>query len=291
MTITAKVIADSVHTLNPKRPSRITTFELRYPRFIHAEFMTHRLFSRNSASSRAIPIEKMIKDVLEDPAMFVFWGKNQKGMQAAVEMSADEIEGARADWLEARDEAVNQAQKLMRRGLHKQNVNRLLEPWMHITVLATMTDSANFYHLRRDKMAQPEMQTLANAMWDAQQASNAIDRTYSVGVHAWHLPLVTFEERQLLGMNAVKVSTGRCARVSYLTHDGKRDPLADIDLADKLSGNGHWSPFEHPAKPYRPGFLRRLFGASDRCGNFTGWQQHRKCLPGEHPYAPGQVAP
>lgn len=279
MTISAKILADSVHH-HGDRPCRLTTFELRYPRFVHAEFMTHRMFSRNSASSRAIPIEKMVRDVLDDPALFVYWGRNQKGMQAAEEMLPAEATFARAEWLRARDAAVEHARHLSHMGLHKQNVNRLLEPWMHITVIASATDFANFYNLRCHPAAQPEMRTVAEAMRDAHAASTPIDRTGLNGIDAWHLPLVNDCERLDLGDDSIKVSVGRCARVSYLTHDGKRDPAADIELHDRLCSNGHWSPSEHAA---------RVATSPAVSGNFYGWTQYRKTLPDEHPYHRGQV--
>jgi thymidylate synthase ThyX len=78
--ISAKIIADSIS--ESEYGDRITTFELEYPRFIHGELMTHRLFSRNAASSRAIPINKMMDQVLTAPAMPVEWGLNKSGMQA-----------------------------------------------------------------------------------------------------------------------------------------------------------------------------------------------------------------
>jgi thymidylate synthase ThyX len=281
MTISARVIADSIHHHGP-RPSRLTTFELRYPRFIHAEFMTHRMFSRNSASSRAIPIEKMIRDVLDDPAVFVFWGRNQKGMQAIDEMTTGETARARDEWLSARDAAVHHARLLLQMGLHKQNVNRLLEPWMHITVIASATDFANFYNLRCHSAAQPEMRVLAEMMRDAHTDSVPVDRTHLQDAEEWHLPLVTDSERVELGADAIKVSVGRCARVSYLTHDGVRDPAADIELHDRLCASGHWSPTEHVA---------RISELTYHSGNFYGWMQYRKTRTNEHPYQPGQVLP
>lgn len=281
MTITAKVIADSVHIYGGK-PRRLTTFELRYPRFIHAEIMTHRMLSKNSSSSRAIPVQKMIDDVERDPAMFVFWGKNQPGMQAAVEMAPEEIEAAKAEWLAARDSAVAHARRLLELGLHKQNVNRLLEPWLHVTALVSATDWANFYALRDHKDAQPEFQALARAMRAAHRASTPVDRTERLGINAWHLPLVTDAEREELDeQTALKVCIGRCARVSYLTHDGRRDPAADIDLHDRLMRSGHWSPFEHAARPTHV----------PRSGNLSWWQQYRKTIAAEHPYQLGQVEP
>lgn len=280
--ITARILADSTNR-SGSGSARITTFELRYPRFIHAEFMTHRLFSRNAASSRAIPIERMIADVLEDPAMPVFWGSNRPGMQAGAELGADDIADVMCDWLTARNDAIATARAMSARGLHKQIVNRILEPWAHITVICTATDFANFYHLRRDPQAQPEIQALANAMWAAHQESVPVERR-ACGPHTvWHLPLVTDEEREEMPLHdAVKVCVGRCARVSYLTHDGRRDPAADIELHDRLARSGHWSPFEHAA---------RAQPLAERSGNFYGWDQHRKTFTTEHPYEPGQVAP
>lgn len=281
MTITAKVIADSVHYYGG-RPRRVTTFECRLNRTILAELNTHKLLSRNTSSSRAIPIAKMIADVENDPALFVFWGKNQPGMQAAVEMSAEEIEISSAEWLAARDSAVAHARRLLELGLHKQNVNRLLEPWLHVTALVSATDWANFYALRDHKDAQPEFQALARAMRAAHRASTPVDRTTLTGVDAWHLPLVTDDERHEFGEEmALKVSTGRVARVSYLTHDGRRDPEADVELHDRLMKSGHWSPFEHVARPT----------SVERCGNYAYWQQYRKTIAAEHPYQPGQVEP
>ena len=281
MTITAKVIADSVHYYGG-RARRLTSFVLRYPRFIHSELLTHRMLSKNSSSSRAIPVQKMIDDVMRDPAMFVFWGKNQPGMQAAVEMAAEEVEAARAEWLAARDNAVAHAKRLLALGLHKQCSNRLLEPWMHITVLLSGTDFANLYALRCHPDAQPEFQALARSMRDAQRASTPVDRTRLSGVDAWHLPLVADDERHEFDEEtALKVCTGRAARVSYLTHDGKRDPAADVELHDRLAKSGHWSPFEHAARP----------NTVARNSNFSYWHQYRKDLAAEHPYQPGQVEP
>jgi len=281
MTITARILADSARLDSPA--ARITTFELRYPRMVHSEMMTHRMLSRNAASSRAIPIERMIADVLEDPAMPVHWGSNKPGMQAGAELEGDSLSAVQRRWLQARDNAVCTAREMSAWGLHKQIVNRILEPWAHITVICTATDWANFYHLRRDPMAQPEIRALADAMWTAQQESRLIHRSHRDGVGAWHLPLVTDDERRNLDLtDLIKISTGRCARVSYLTHEGKRDPAADIALHDRLATSGHWSPFEHAA---------RVQETATRSGNFYGWDQYRKTFAAEHPYNPGQVTP
>ena len=124
--IEASVVLDSV---SPDG-HRLTTFKLRYPRWIHSEFLTHRVFSRNSSSSRAVPVRKRIAEV-RDPnlrATPIYWGKNQGGMQADVEMDAWAIHEAKKRWQLAALSAAIHAEQLDRLGMHKQLVNRLLSP-------------------------------------------------------------------------------------------------------------------------------------------------------------------
>lgn len=282
MTISAKVIASSVCAgIAP-----ITTMELRYPRFIHAEFMTHRVFSRNASSSRAVPVAKMIQDVLDDPAMPVRWGANQPGMQDAgdhdAKIGTETYTGmsAKDAWLEARDRAVEIARGFAAAGYHKQVVNRLLEPFAHITVIVTATDWKNFFDLRCHPAADPTMRALAEAMRDAFAASTP---HIAQSNWSWHLPYITEDDwrsdqvqrklqpeaNKLLAM----ISAARCARVSYLNHDGSEpDFEKDLALADRLLTERHMSPFEHQAKPD--------CGRSSKpyWGNFNCWIQSRKLL-------------
>ncbi len=259
----AKVVLDSISPAG----KRLITMELTYPRFIHAEFMTHRMFSRNAASSRAIPTRKMIAMVEDNPAMPIFWGKNKKGMSPTKEI--ERINDAKSMWLDARDDAVDWAYSLYDLGVHKQIVNRILEPWKFITVICTATEWSNFFALRDHVDAQQEIAHLAKLMKQAQDKSEPILRM-------WHLPYV-FNVETLETINSrdfndwLKISVARCARVSYLTHDGKRDFEKDLVLHDRLltgSGHGHWSPFEHVAQAHKN---------SEHCsGNFIGWTQYRK---------------
>ena len=271
--IEAKIIADSI---SPHRV-RLTTFVLDYPRFIHAELMTHRLFSRNASSSRAIPVEKTIGRILEAPAMPLHWGLNQKGMQA--EKEADEMTGNVCEslWLQARDAAVDIAEHFVKMGIHKQVVNRLLEPFSHISVVLTATEFDNFFGLRCHPDAQPEMRILAERMRDVYYANTPTKVAYG----QWHLPFIRPEERIAPGhYNApkneqllIKASTARCARVSYLTHDKKNPSLdEDVVLHDRLLTSKHMSPFEHLATPS---------STLDFVGNFRGWVQYRKTIRGE----------
>lgn len=301
----ARILLDSVGPSG----KRITTWELRYPRMVHAETLTHRLLSRNSASSRAIPNEKLIAQVIDDPATPVWWGRNQSGMQAREELSAEssptcrvcgcedypdshvwtpgrqvgchdfrsEQDIAVAKWLAGRDRAVVLSRELVACGLHKQIANRVIEPWMFITVIVTATEWDNWYALRDHPDAQPEIAHVARMMREAWD----LNKPARMAAGEWHLPLVTGYDVEALcagraSTEDVKwISAGRCARVSFLTHEGVRDPQADVDLAKKLTSSspGHWSPFEHVAQALpdaRPS------------GNFFGWRQFRKEFANEH---------
>lgn len=273
MTISAKVVADTWYA-----GSRLTTFELVYPRFIHSEVMTHRQFSRNAASSRAIPVETMLRAVQDNPAMPVFWGKNQRGMQAAEELDAETIVNARVEWCMAMRSALGHAKALADMGVHKQIANRVLEPWMHMTTLVSATEWANFYALRTDAQAQPEFRALAEAMLAAHNASVPVKSpdwnpvvNNSLWTY-WHLPYVTAEEQQTLGLeDAKKVSVARCARTSYARHGQVKDLEDDLQLHDRLAAAGHWSPFEHQA----------VASFEHQDGNFWNFKQYRKFFPTE----------
>lgn len=264
----AKILADSVGP----NGIRLTTMAVTMPRIVLAEFNTHRNFSRNSASSRAIPVERTIQRVLNDPFVPTYWGANQKGMQADREIDEVHALEARARWMMARDKAVSEAKNLLELGVHKQLANRLLEPFMWTTVIVTATEWANFYALRRHKDAQPEIREVANLMWRAQMAS----KPRVLGLGDAHLPLCDdVEDLRFEGLGPdeiCRVVVGRCARVSYLTHEGKRDPKADVALADRLRESGHMSPFEHVAFAVE---------GVEWSGNFRGWAQYRKDLPSE----------
>lgn len=262
---TATVIADSVNEFG----HRITTLQLKYQRFIHAEFLTHRVFSRNSSSSRAIPVAKMIEQVQHDPALPIHWGLNQPGMQAHAEH--DDPSLARYVWREAAFSAAKQAEFLHNLDLHKQIVNRVLEPfqWMHTVV--TATEWKNFFELRCHPDAQPEFQALAKAIREAINASTPIPRYRGISnYNSWHLPYISDDERENIYYSFLpKISAARCARVSYLKHDGTHPSgTEDLALFKKLveSKPMHASPCEHQAS----------CGSTERSRNFVGWWQYRE---------------
>jgi len=279
MTFAAKILKDSVGP----NGIRLTTMQVTFPRIVLSEFNTHRVFSRNSASSRAIPIEKRVSEVLCNPFIPTYWGKNQKGMQADGELNEMEQGWAREEWLKARDQAVTSVCRLNSIGLHKQISNRLLEPWLWTTVIVTATEWENFFGLRCNSQAQPEIRKVADMMKDVYESATPSPLKFG----EWHLPLLQPDETVIYGDTAAdffgdstsfnvetarKVCVGRCARVSYLTHDGKRDPAADVALAERLMQNGHMSPFEHIATPS---------SMEEFSGNLRGWVSYRKLIPNE----------
>lgn len=303
MTITAKIIT---YSMNPQEIPLIT-FELEGPRFIHAEFMTHRMFSRNASSSRAIPVMRMIQMVRQNPAMPIHWGKNQPGMQAREELDLDLKAEAYSMWRGALHHALAHAEEMAKIGIHKQIVNRILEPFMHIKVVVTATDYKNFFALRDHEDAQPEIRELAKQMKLALEG--AMPNQLKPG--DWHLPYITAKDWSI-AYNRVKygritrdephqnellyvlrkASVARCARVSYMNHDGSDPDLTkDIELHDKLvvATPLHASPAEHQATPddwnmnMQNGELSWV--NPHQHGNLRGWCQYRKMLPNE--YMPG----
>jgi hypothetical protein len=317
-TLHAEVISDSIGIVAP----RLTTFKLRYPWIIHSEAQTHRVISldedteivertpslmadknlsRNAGSTRAIPVKKMIDSVLSDPYVPLFWGKNQKGMQAGEELSPAEVQKAKMAWMHALDNTVASARELDAMGIHKQQINRLLAPFSHITVVVSGTEWSNFYALRRHGAAEPHIRMLADAMWHAQFCSSP----KLLGTSEWHLPFVgpqdwerawqmaggsmrgsgarmtTPEQIKLL----VKLSTARCASTSYKTVDGFDMTIERAAaLHDKLVADIplHASPAEHQAQPDGTQIDRvNDWMNSHLHGNLVGWRQYRKSLPGE----------
>lgn len=294
MTIAVSVIRDSI---SPEKV-RLTTLQLRYPHFIHAELMTHRVFSRNASSSRAIPVKRLIGDIREDTAMPFHWGKNQPGMQAHEEWKekvivpywAKDILGeakstsmymTREDaWKNARDNAIAVAQAFHEAGYHKQIVNRLLEPFSHINVLVTSTYWRNFIALRNHADAQPEIRILA------EEIQKILETSMPILTKGWHLPYMSMHDMMTYSPNElIRCSVARCARVSYLTAEKERPTKEqDLKLYDRLLSSSplHASPAEHIALPdWRVKYEKNQWANPQFHGNFVGWQQYRKMLRNE----------
>lgn len=290
----AKVVTHSIGPSGIPLVSMLWT----YPRFIHAEIMTHRDRARNAASSRAIPFSKMQAAITENPVVPIFWGREQSGMQTGGSIPDYMIPHAIDLWLECRYSVQRYADNLyhigdyycdvildgctdhMRCGdrevkIHKSITNRLTEPWMWITVLMTATEWNNLFRLRCHPDAEIHFQKIAGMARDAISAS--VPTKLEQG--QWHIPFILPEDwaEQPNVEELLKISTARCARISYLTHDGKRSHAKDYELFDRLvqgSGFGHWSPHEHIARAESDPDLRS--------GPFYGYTQYRKLFATEN---------
>ena len=262
--IQAKVIADSISETG----DRITTLQIRIHRYVWGQFLTHRVFSRNGGSSRAMPSITLVKDVLKDPAMPIVWRSNKAGMQAGEDLVGWRKDFAKGIWVFHRYMSLLCTVLELKVGLHKQWANRLSENHSFMEAIVTSTEFENFFGLRLDDDAQPEIEKLAGYMRSVLGASNP--KLLKEG--EWHLPYVTPDEIESIGDNQIlaAMSAARCARVSYLKHD-KTEPSIEEDLAlcERLTKSRpiHASPFEHQATPM-----------AGRHGNFTGWKQQRQFI-------------
>lgn len=256
-TISAKVVSHSIHPSG----GELVTLQLRYPRFIHSEFMTHRVFSRNASSSRAIPTMRLLRDVVMDPAAPVEWGSNRPGMQAGASLTGWRLWLVQFGWFSAMWFALAFAWLAAKAGAHKQVVNRIIEPWSHISVIVTSAEWQNFFSLRCHPDADPTMRALACVIRGAIKGSYGV----KLSMGEWHLP---YAEDWLIEWARRDLSAARCARVSYLTHDGQEpSPFRDLDLSTKLRQSRHLSPFEHQATPLMDGSGKSNLGPD--------WHQYR----------------
>ena len=296
--ISATIIQDSIN----KFGKRIITYELEYHRYIHAEFMTHRLFSRNAASSRAIPVDKMHQNILDKPATPIVWQKNQAGMQSNVSLEGSELKKAMDCWEYAIKDAIYCSKSLLEAGLHKQWANRPTEAFQMMKTVMTTTEEANWVELRNHTDAQPEIHELARCMLEAKE----ISKPFILQQDEWHVPYVERTRDHLNGPvvyrdstgcalsaeSAIMISASCCAQVSYRKSDDTYSKAQAI--FDKLikSKPQHASPIEHQATPMREdvavfnfnpiGWEKGVthvnkygqFGS----GNFYGWVQYRQLL-------------
>lgn len=314
-TISAETILSSENAGTGKR---LDTQLWTYPRWIHAEGRTHRLLriaedlevlvptpspmedpalSRNAASSRAIPVAKMIEAIRADPAVPLFWGKNIAGMQAKEELDPADQKKAYDIWMRSMESAIAYATEMCSLGIdddgraiaaHKQIVNRMLEPYMHIKVLASATEWLNFLELRDHGDAEPHIAILARAV--RAELTKPVMQVLQPG--QWHLPFVDEDEIQSLltasdlGLPkpihlteaCIKLSVARCASTSYKTVDGFDMTLQRaVELHDKLVGSRpiHASPCEHVAQA---DIFDKGWFTAEQHGNFVGFRQYRKQL-------------
>jgi hypothetical protein len=291
--IKATIIADSI---GPKNV-RLTTFEFEYPRFIHSEVMTHRMLSKNAASSRAIPLATMHEHIKNDPGRPIYWGKNQAGMQAKEELTGADLVHVREFWEMAQNDALNWSADMAKFGLHKQIANRVTEPFQTMKTIISGTEWANFFWLRDHPDAQPEFQRLAAS---AKAAMN-ISVPTKLQVGEWHVPYVNTvrgEDGTLKYLNSIDnhemsvtiariISASCCAQVSYRKLDDTMEKAQA--LFDRLVTTSpvHASPVEHQATPipylkpfetWPEGVTHQRRDKTFWSGNFQDWIQFRQVI-------------
>lgn len=297
--ITAKIIADSVSN----EGHRMTTMEIEYPRFILSELNTHRMLSKNSASSRAIPVSAMHDHIRANTATPISWGLNQPGMKASGELQGAELSWAKYLWETSRDDAIKNAKEFAELKVHKQITNRITEPFMLMKTVISGTEWANFFWLRNHADAQPEIAELASKMYKEYNSSipEALEPL------EWHLPYVTCQRNNygrreyfdasgqvLTACEAQVVSASCCAQVSYRKSDDSVEKAYRIFKQLIESEPCHASPVEHQATPmhinstmpyepetWEPGTTHVSANGDLWSGNLRGWIQFRKIIPGE----------
>ncbi len=249
---------------------RLATFAIKIPKFVWGHVSSHRSLSRNSASSRAIPAKKIRTSVLKEPFIPLYFGENQSGMRAGEPLNGIRLFLAKKVWLWSRYIPVVFHFFGEKIGFHKEVLNRILEPWLMVDIVVSGTEWNNFIFLRKHQDAQPEIQYVA------EQIETLLKNTQPKVLQSgeWHTPFILESESDIDIETKKKVSTARCARVSYKLFDGKVSNIeADIKLHDRLSSSGHWSPFEHVAQ---------AMNNSSRYGNLVGFKQYRKEFENEN---------
>lgn len=287
-----EVILASSHTRHPDEKP-LYTVRMRYPRPIHGEIMTHRVFGRNARSSRAVPVKTMLNEVRTIPYVPWHWLKNKSGMQGTEPLTKEEQEKAETLWRSAANTACHHVDRLFDPNglnIHKQNPNRLLEPFSWIDTLITSNRWDNFLWLRDHKDAEPHLQDLARLVKTAFDEAG----TYDLEPGQWHLPYITMDDRQHASeeftLNSElywnflrRISAARCARISYKPFDGDASYQKEISRYDMLvtSDRVHASPLEHQATP---DIYSVEYGGWDEPslhGNLPGWIQARKLIANE----------
>ena len=308
--ITAEVVCDSIS----EQGVRLTTFEIEYPRIVMSEFNTMRAISKNSSSSRAIPVSKMLEHTKNINLKPIYFGSKKSGMQAGDELDGNDLINAKLFWEAALFDAVTWATELDELGVAKEVTNRLVEPFQLVKVVCTATDWGNFFNLRLHPDSDPNICMLAYKMYQDMQESKPIE----LKVGEWHLPFVNVgwngkgemcyadEDFNFIELEqAIKLSAASCASVSYRTEGmtlEKADKIFDMLIKAEVI---HASPFEHLATPISKeieienndyltvGFINKVGDSNtwqkgithmnkqdELCsGNLRGWVQYRHLLP------------
>lgn len=248
-------------TINKR--AQIVTWELLFPRYIHAELLTHRVFARNASSSRATPLKVTLAEVRDNPMFFNHVGINQSGMVADVELCPQRRTEFFEDWKALASLVADKVEAMSDRyGIHKQVLNRALEPFLPIRVIVTTTETENFFKLRLAKNAQPEIRDLARCMYESMSLKEASQKCF-------HLPYSEYFPHAKGNYEKLVRCTCACARVSVGKQNGRETRFyEDEAFFWRLFDNGHLSPFEHCAR----------YIEGEQCDNFHEYQSYRNFM-------------
>lgn len=272
---TVKILADSISPAD----NRLTTMELCYPKRIHEELLTHRVFARNARSTRAVPTIKYIEEINNGKTYIPAFTKNKKGMQGEIiEKESEEWVDALVTWNHARRLAIKATEKLAQLNIHKQDANDLLAPFIYVHTVYTASEyykmpmGKNYtfdcpwdslFNLRVREDAHPAFQDLSRKMRAAYKESEPIPRRQ-------HFPYISSDREKNFTSPEIcmKVSAARCARVSYAPFgESETNIEKDLELGNRLLESKHMSPFEHPAVV-----------SEGQWGCFYGWKSYRMSL-------------
>lgn len=262
MKISAKLV---LYSQSETTQQKLATFVIIIPKFIQAQINSHRMLSRNSGSSRAIPSKIIRKRVIQNPFIPIEFSENKSGMRGGEKIKGIKLFIVEKIWLWSRYIPCFFHYLGEKLRVHKEIINRMIEPWMFTEVILTATEWNNFLKLRIDNSSQPEIQYIAKEIKRLLDS----EKPQILKIGEYHLPFISEEETVQFSIDQLKmISSARCARVSYKLYDGSSSNYSkDVELCERLITAGHWSPFEHVATPME---------SIMQSGNFIGWKQYRK---------------
>lgn len=299
--ITARVVQASKSAYTGKE---LWTFELEFPRYILAEVNTHCILEKNSASSRAIPVKTSNELIKNNPAIPVYWGKNQSGMVAGEELGELEKEASKQVWLAAMHSAIAHSTVLDQLKNHKQVANRIVEPWQRMKTVMSGTEWANLFYLRDHPDADPTFQELAKVMIKAKSQVQPVELRYK----QWHTPYVTRKiegdvihyfsaGQELTIQQALMVSASCSAQTSYRKSDESLEKAMQVFERLNIGSEdkpAHASPTTHQGTPIRyddvietdpltwpVGITHMTKDKKLWSGKFQDFIQYRKLIPNE----------
>jgi thymidylate synthase ThyX len=224
--------------------TKIATLEVKVPYHTWIHLLTHRAFSRNAQSSRGIPFTRLLERATYIPESFPI---NKPGMSPEnyIDKTHPDYQTLCNLWIKARTLAIETANTMYLHEVHKEIINRVIQPYCYITGIITATDWDNFIELRTASSTQEDTRKVAIRVREIINDMQFMNQM-------WHIPYVDTMNEKMPINDSLLISAARCARVSYLNHNNeKNNHEKDMKLANQLLTDKHMSPFEHQACGYK----------------------------------------